>query len=212
MNNVALIVMAVVIVILPPWIIYFYCKNFDKWRDEEFEEKYGATFEGLRKDRRSTLAYPVIFMLRRFALVIVVVIKNEENEGHLFLQLAVMILFSTMQVAYLSTFNPSEYLLGQKLDIFNEVTTVALVDLLTVFSAANLTKFDQEADLLFLIVLFGNVTVHLFFLIKTTVVETRENCRKRKMKGKNWCCRKKKSTSVGLKEHHHFDEIKFEDD
>ena len=81
-----------------------------------------------------------------------------------------MILFSTIQVAYLSTFNPSEYLLGQKLDIFNEVITMALVDLLTVFSAANLAKFDHEADLSFLIVLFGIITVHLFFLIKTTVV------------------------------------------
>ena len=71
--------MAVVIVILPFWIIYFYCKNFEKWRDEEFVEKYGTIFEGLRRDRRSTLAYPIIFMLRRFSLVIVVVIKNEEH-------------------------------------------------------------------------------------------------------------------------------------
>ena len=30
-NNVALIVMAVAITVLPIWIIYFYCKNFEKW-------------------------------------------------------------------------------------------------------------------------------------------------------------------------------------
>ena len=59
--------------------------------------------------------------------------------------------------------------MGLKLDIFNEVTTVLLVDLLTVFSAGNLSKLDLEADLLFLVCLFGNIAVHLFFLIKTSI-------------------------------------------
>ena len=69
-----------------------------------------------------------------------------------------------------------------KLDIFNEITTVALVDFLTVFSAANLTKFDSEADIVFLVCLFVNLAVHLFFLIKTTVVKTKESCKKCKNK------------------------------
>ena len=77
-------------------------------------------------------------MIRRFALVFVIIVGRE----HLFAQISIMILFSTLQVGYLASFKPSENLLGLKLDIFNEITTVCLVDLLTVFSAANLSKFD----------------------------------------------------------------------
>ena len=48
-----------------------------------------------------------------------------------------MIFFSTLQVGYLASYKPSENLLALKLDTFNEITTVCLVDLLTAFSAAN---------------------------------------------------------------------------
>ena len=133
-------------------------------------------FEGLRTDIRATLAYPIIFMLRRFSLVLIITVGRE----HLFAQICVMIFFSTLQVGYLATVMPSENLLGLKLDIFNEITTVCLVDLLTVFSTANLSKFDLEADILFLVFLFINLAVHLFFLIKTTVISTKENCKKQK--------------------------------
>ena len=90
-----------------------------------------------------------------------------------------MVFFSSLQVGYLTSFKPSRVPLGMKLDLFNEITTVTLVDFLTVFSAANLTKFDLEADIIFLVCLFVNLAVHLFFLIKTTVVKTKESCKKR---------------------------------
>ena len=90
-----------------------------------------------------------------------------------------MVFFSSLQVGFLTSFKPCEVSLGMKLDIFNEITTVALVDLLTVFSAANLTKFDSEADIIFLACLFGNLIVHIFFLVKTTVVSTKDSCRRR---------------------------------
>ena len=69
--------MAAAIAILPIWITYFYCKNFEKLDDAEFEEKYGATYEGLRTDSRAILAYPVIFMMRRFALVFVITVARD---------------------------------------------------------------------------------------------------------------------------------------
>ena len=69
--------MTAALAILPPWIIYFYCKNFDKWGDSEFEHKYGATYEGLRTDSRAILAYPIIFMLRRFGLVLAITVGRD---------------------------------------------------------------------------------------------------------------------------------------
>ena len=71
-NYVTMIVMGIAVCLLPPWILLFYCKNFNKWNDEDFSEKYGAIFEGIRKDKTSVLAYPIIFILRRFALVVIV--------------------------------------------------------------------------------------------------------------------------------------------
>ena len=70
--------MAAAIAILPIWIIYFYCKNFDKLGDAEFEHKYGASYEGMRTDSRAILAYPIIFMIRRFALVLVITVAREQ--------------------------------------------------------------------------------------------------------------------------------------
>ena len=68
--------------------------------------------------------------------------------------------------------------------MINEVTTVILVDLLTVFSDGNLTKFDSEADFIFLIVLFSNLAVHLFFLIKSSVLELKNCCKRLKNRNK----------------------------
>ena len=91
-----------------------------------------------------------------------------------------MIYFSTIQVWFLTTYMPNITVLGRKLDLFNEVTTVFLVDTLTVFSEANLVKFDNEGDLIFLICLFSNLVVHLFFLISSTVSRIKYECKKRR--------------------------------
>ena len=125
----------------------------------------------------------MIFMIRRFALVIVVTI----GRFHLWLQMTTMVVSSVIQVAYLTNWQPSAEKLLLKLDIFNEWTTVILVDSLLIFSAGNLTKFDLEADCFFLACLFGNLCVHLFFLIKSSVVGAKEGCKKRKKKGKSCC-------------------------
>mmetsp|Transcript_6846 Transcript_6846/g.9417 ORF Transcript_6846/g.9417 Transcript_6846/m.9417 type:complete len:86 (-) Transcript_6846:1131-1388(-) len=71
-NNVTFILLSVSVILFPLWAICFYCKKFKKWQDKDFEEKYGAALEGLKKDSRTALGYPIIFMLRRFALVITV--------------------------------------------------------------------------------------------------------------------------------------------
>jgi len=91
-------------------------------------------------------------------------------------------------VGYLATFKPSEETLLMKLDLFNEYTTVFLVDLLLTFSSGNVSKMDLEGDCIFLGLLLGNVCVHLFFLIKSTVVDIKESCKKRKREGKGCCC------------------------
>ena len=165
-NNITFFVMVILVFIFPFWAVIFYCLKFEKWEEEEFEEKYGSVFEGLKKDQRSSIAYSFIFFLRRFALVIIVTVGRKL----LFAQIITMVFFSVLQVAYLETYNPSEEPLIQKLDIFNEITTVILVDLLTIFSHGNILKFDLEGDIAFLALLLGNLSVHLYFLFKSTFI------------------------------------------
>jgi len=186
-NNVTLILLSIAIVVLPIWTVAFFCKNFAKWQDEEFAEKYGAAVEGLDLRHRSILAYPFIFMVRRCALILVVVIWRE----HLFVQIEAMVIFSVLQVAYLTTYRPFEEPLGQQLDIFNEMTSVILVDLLVVFSEGNTGEFDFEADVMFMLCLFGNLSVHLFFLSRSSFFNLKLQCRRRRL-----CCWRKPKADV----------------
>ena len=91
-----------------------------------------------------------------------------------------------------------------KLDIFNEITTVILVDVLTVFTDGNPHEPSALMDILFLVVLFGNISVHLYFLVKDTVHQTKLKCKRRG--GFCCCCKPQKQkktpikTSLNLKE------------
>ena len=88
-------------------------------------------------------------------------------------------------MAYLSHFKPFREPLLLRLDIFNEITTVILVDVLTIFTDGNPHKPSELMDIIFLVVLFGNIAVHLFFLVKDTVHQTKLKCKRR---GGCFCC------------------------
>ena len=76
------------------------------------------------------------------------------------------------------TYKPTEKALTLKLDMVNELTTVFLVDFLTVFSEANPSSFEVEGDSIFLAFLFGNLAIHLFFLAKSTITGARKSCKR----------------------------------
>ena len=75
-NSVTFIIFGAAIGLFLPFIAIFYVKKFNQWEDETFEVRYGAVFEGLRKDRMSAIGYPILFILRRilFALVTILCI------------------------------------------------------------------------------------------------------------------------------------------
>ena len=90
---------SVMTVILGPLVLLaivcygiFYMCTFSQWSDETYDERFGAVFEGLRKDTRLSLLYPLIFLLRR-AIFSVVAIFTQEL---LVLQISNLIFFSTV--------------------------------------------------------------------------------------------------------------------
>ena len=127
--------------------------------------------------------YPLIFISRRFLLVVVTTVTHDK----LFVQLIYMQTLSFLQVAYLASYKPFEEPLILKLEIFNEVTTVLLVDLLTIFSEGNPFKPASMMDMFFLVCLGSNICVHLYFLIKTSVVSIQVSCRRRKRECRPCC-------------------------
>ena len=56
------------LVFMPFWIAIFYNKNFEKLADEEFENTYGAIYEGLDVRNRWSLFNSILFMIRRVIL------------------------------------------------------------------------------------------------------------------------------------------------
>jgi len=55
----------VCLVLSIPFIIGFYTYNFDKLDDPVFEKKWGAPYEGLKKDTKWSLLFPITFVVRR---------------------------------------------------------------------------------------------------------------------------------------------------
>ena len=184
-NNLTIVILGIAVMIFPAWVFIFYCKNFTRWNDADFKSKYGSVFEGLRKDRRSALAYPLIFLVRRSVIVIIAILTPKM----FFVQLTVMVGISIGQISYLLHCQPFVEPLLLKLEIFNEVVTIILLDLLTLASAGNNSPIDLETDIMFLLCLIGNVAVHIYFLVKDSVKVTRVKCRIAMRKG--CCCRKK---------------------
>ena len=80
---------------------------------------------------------------------------------------------------------PFTELLLQNLELFNEVVTIILIDSLTAVSKGNEKYFDEEMDAFFLFIFFGNISVHLFFLIKSIVHSVKLKCLKKRI-----CCYK----------------------
>ena len=76
-NNCAGLILGTLVILAPIFMVIFYCRKFNQWEDPDFEEKYGAVFEGLRKDSRLSLLYPLIFIFRRLILLALVTLARE---------------------------------------------------------------------------------------------------------------------------------------
>ena len=83
---------------------------------------------------------------------------------------------------YLANYAPFEEPLMQKLEILNELTTLALLYNLMCFSAGNNGSVDSEStfDISFLSFFCGNLCVHLYFLLRNTYMAIKLKCKKAK--------------------------------
>ena len=135
----------------------------------------------MRKDRKSSLGYPFIFILRRLAFALVCLYSMET----VVIQLWCLMISSTLQIIYLLLARPFEEELMQKLEIFNEVCTIALIYIMFCFSEANIYRERSPIyiDCVFLASMAINVLVHVYFLMKGSFLNIKDTV-------KSKCCKK----------------------
>ena len=99
-NSVAAILMTAAVVIIIALLFTFYYRNFSKWGEDKFDARFGAVFDGLRKDSKTAMFYPLIFILRRLIFALTSILLMD----FFFWQVLQLLVFSTLAIAYLLAF------------------------------------------------------------------------------------------------------------
>lgn len=64
------VILYIILLSSPIAIWVFYNSHFDELYEPEFEEVYGAAYDGLYVQRREVLWYPILFTIRRLVFAI----------------------------------------------------------------------------------------------------------------------------------------------
>ena len=140
LNGLLTILFGPLVLILIVALVYFYSKNYERWSDTNFKDRFGTVFEGLRTDTKLVLFYTVIFLGRRAAFCVVAIFFKD----YLFVQVLCLLVFSTIALTYLLLVKPFVEPRMQRLEIFNEICTLLLTYNMLCFSEdANLQLFDS---------------------------------------------------------------------
>ena len=175
-------ILASISFLLPFFILTFYFFNYDRMNSddeevaEEFDEKWGAPMEGLNKDNKWSLAYPVMFLTRRICFVLIVLWLF----NFVILQLALHIIMTIISYAYLAHFKPFEDRIVQKLEVFNEVMFLIMINVLFCFT--DIIRNNEDKEILgyaFIFLLTINIVAHLFFLVKATIEDMKRGYREK---------------------------------
>ena len=108
---------------MPIFIPIFYLIYFNKLEDEHFDDTYGCVYEGLKVESRWALVYPIVFVARRSLLVVLAIYFY----NFIWLQVVTQLIFSMFMVAYVYILWPFKDDTQNKLDMFNELSTMMLI-------------------------------------------------------------------------------------
>ena len=165
LNLVSLCVMLTVTVIAPIFFLTFYLPNYHKWEDDHFKTRWGAIFNGLKKGKKSSVIYPVFFLMRRIIFVISAVYLKR----FFLFQLAAQFLSLWFSINYLLLYKPFESKLTMSLELMNELTSGILMYHLIVFNPDWVSDNEPRefVGTSFIVIVCLNIAVHVFFLCKT---------------------------------------------
>ena len=167
-NNWFAIILAVLLISLPIFILLFYIYHHDKLEDEEFRESFGEVYEGMDPSKKSIIFYSCYFLIRRWLLVSILCWSIFRKM--VWIQIHSTLILTMVQIIYLQLYMPFEETLVGRLDLFNEYTAMILLYHVFLFTSLvpHLT-FQMIVGWSFVAFMCGNMTVHVFFLLKTTL-------------------------------------------
>ena len=84
-----------------------------------------------------------------------------------------------MQVAYLTTYNPFDEPLVGKLEIMNEFFNVAVIDTMFMLTKINSVKVRSWMSFVYVVLMGGNIFIHLTFLIISSIRQLKLDCKKK---------------------------------
>jgi len=169
-NFVVAIIFSVLVLASPLVILIAYNYHFLKLNVPEFEERYGAVYEGLKHCNRSVLLYPVIFVARRIIFGLVAVFFYD----FVWLQLAIQIHLTIFAACYLVEFKPFSDPLVQKLEVFNEVVGLSMTNLLFCFTdLIHDEEMNYAVGYIFIGLLVFNICTHLYFMFRGICINMR---------------------------------------
>ena len=96
------------VVVMPFFVLFFYLKNFERMNSEdeeiveEFEDKFGAPMEGLKKELKASIFYSIWFIVRRVLFVLIVLYLYKR----VLLQLGLQLFLSLVSYVYLVQWRP----------------------------------------------------------------------------------------------------------
>lgn len=160
-NYVSTLILGSALVFLCGWIVVFYLQRFDQLEDEDFIEKYGDVYEGLKPKQKSSLAFPVYFIIRRMAFMVITFLLID----FVLIQLFALLFLTMAATCYILHFLPFEEPLMNKLEVMNESFTIFLI--YTLFCFTDITGNVQDRYLIgfiFIGATVGCISVHLYFI------------------------------------------------
>lgn len=104
-------------------IIVFLYRNFHRWQNPKFKEKFGALLDGKKTKSRWTVIVPLaIFFLRRLAFVLSVINLSDFLWG----QIALQLFFSLANMMFIQWSQPYELPYFNRKETFSEVCILCL--------------------------------------------------------------------------------------
>jgi hypothetical protein len=159
----------------------FVLENFDKLHLKKFRTKHEALFEESRVETKLQALYMVIFMLRRFFSVCVLMVLDFWP----YAQCTMLMTISTLNLLYLFGQKPLKSKFENYINIFNELSIVLFCHLMTTMLNIAMPRslFNQLGWMLIATASF-NIFANMVLMVRQQFIEVIDSCKYNKMKRK----------------------------
>lgn len=115
---------------IPVFITYFLIKNHKDLPIPSLKNRIGMLYGNLEMDKVIKVMYYPFFLARRFLITLVIVFMSD----YPFAQVQILLLSSSLLLIYYGLYEPQVDLFMDRIDIFNELSTLAMAYFVVLFS------------------------------------------------------------------------------